>query len=221
MLRGLVVLLMVANLGFFGWSQGWLDGVVGVRARGDREPERLLRQVRPETVVVVSPPASAGSSAGLAACVEAGPFPPSEVAAAESALRTVLPNGGWSNIRVDRPGTWLIYMGSFPDRAAMLRKVEEIRRSRLVFEEVVVPNEGEFGLSLGRFQDLGSAERTLAQMMQRGVRTARVVPLSAPATWHMLRIEGADPVLAARAVGPALQALGKGFSPCPGNEPGR
>ena len=35
MLRGLVLLLLVANLGFFAWTQGWLDGVVGMRPGGE------------------------------------------------------------------------------------------------------------------------------------------------------------------------------------------
>jgi len=40
MLRGLVLLLLVANLLFFAWARGGLDQVVGVRADGDREPAR-------------------------------------------------------------------------------------------------------------------------------------------------------------------------------------
>ena len=40
------LLLLLANLGFFAWTQGWLDSVVSARARGDREPERLARELR-------------------------------------------------------------------------------------------------------------------------------------------------------------------------------
>jgi len=54
MLRALVVLLLVANLAFYLWTLGWLDGIVGVSARGDREPERLANQVNPERIVVLS-----------------------------------------------------------------------------------------------------------------------------------------------------------------------
>ena len=36
MLRGLVLALLLVNLVFFSWTQGWLDDVVGVRATGDR-----------------------------------------------------------------------------------------------------------------------------------------------------------------------------------------
>lgn len=66
MLRALVVLLLLANLAFFAWTLGWLDGVVGARASGDREPERLQRQVRPEAVRILpaSAPADAASAGG-------------------------------------------------------------------------------------------------------------------------------------------------------------
>jgi hypothetical protein len=65
MLRLLVLLLVAANLAFLAWSHGWLDDVVGVRATGDREPERLQRQVRPETIRVLQggSPARAGTAA--------------------------------------------------------------------------------------------------------------------------------------------------------------
>lgn len=62
MLRLLVLLLAFGNLAFLAWSSGWLDDVVGVRAIGDREPERLQRQVRPETIRVL--PGTAGARAG-------------------------------------------------------------------------------------------------------------------------------------------------------------
>ena len=47
MLQRLVVLLLLANLLFFAWSQGWLDEIAGSRVHPEREPERLARQVQP------------------------------------------------------------------------------------------------------------------------------------------------------------------------------
>lgn len=77
MLRAIVALLLLANAVFWGWSQGWLDDVVGVRSIGDREPQRLAQQLRPEIVRVLpgagasAPDASA--SAAAAASVPATP----------------------------------------------------------------------------------------------------------------------------------------------------
>ena len=58
MLRRVVLALLLANLAFFAWTQGWLDAVTGVSPTGNREPERVQRQVRPEAVKIVVPGAS-------------------------------------------------------------------------------------------------------------------------------------------------------------------
>jgi len=84
MLRWAVAVLLLANLGFFAWTQGWLDPLVGAPADSEREPERLARQLRPEAVKLL--PARAASAA--AACLEAGPFAEADAAGAQEALRT-------------------------------------------------------------------------------------------------------------------------------------
>lgn len=86
-LRALALLLVLANLGFFIWSQGWLDGLTGARAGGDHEPERMARQFQPQLLRVLPGAAGAGAMAGpaapFAACLEAGPF---SMAEADTAL---------------------------------------------------------------------------------------------------------------------------------------
>lgn len=67
MLRWLLMALLAANLAFFAWTQGWLDSVVGVRASGDREPGRLALQVRPDSVVILTPNAAATAAAAASA----------------------------------------------------------------------------------------------------------------------------------------------------------
>jgi hypothetical protein len=59
MLRAVVLVLVLANAVFFAWSSGWFDGIAGLSSRGEREPERLQRQVRPDAVRVL--PARAAS----------------------------------------------------------------------------------------------------------------------------------------------------------------
>jgi hypothetical protein len=211
MLRALVLALVLANVVFFAWTLGWLDGLVGLKASGDREPERLARQVNPDSVVLLA--AAPAAAASAPACLESGPYSPGEVTAAESALRTAVPGAGWTNARSEQPGAWLVYMGGYPDRETLQRKIEEIGRTRVSFEEVTVPGEGAFGLSLGRYDDKAAADRALAQVQQRGIRTARVVQ-GPPAVSHVLRVEHAEPALAAQLAALKVDALGKGFVPC-------
>lgn len=83
-LRALALLLVLANLGFFIWSQGWQGA--GARGAGEREPERLARQVQPQLLRVLPGAQGAAAMAGptlAGSCLEAGPFTPAE---AETAL---------------------------------------------------------------------------------------------------------------------------------------
>jgi hypothetical protein len=102
-LRVLLAILVVANVLFFAFSRGMLDGVVGTSARGDREPERLAKQVRPQTIRLL--PMGTAASAPLetsAACYETPTFTAAEAIAVEAALASSLPPGSWSDSRGER-----------------------------------------------------------------------------------------------------------------------
>ncbi len=218
MLRWLVLALVVANIGFCSWRGGSLDSLVGARAQGDREPERLSRQVRPE-VLRVMPAASAAAAMRaepVLACLEAGPYTPAQIASAESALQLAsLPAGSWVSVKGELPAVWIVYMGRYPTRDAMEKKVEELRRRRVEFEEVRSPAELAGGLSLGRYDNRGAADAALADFNARGIRTARVEMLSPPATVHMLRAERADADVRNRLGSLRADSLfGKPFAAC-------
>jgi hypothetical protein len=213
-MRALVALLLLANLLFLAWSQGWLDEVAGVRAGGDREPERLERQVRPDTVRILTPQAVAAAASAAESrrvCLEAGPFDAQAMVAAESALSATLPSGTWTRQPAPSPGRWVVYMGRFANRDAQLRKEQELGRLRVPFEPLRGAPELEPGLALGRYAQRDAADAALAQLTQRGIQTARVGELPVP---MMLRVEQADPELAAKVSGLRLDALGKGFTAC-------
>lgn len=222
MLRALVLLLALANAGFFAWSRGWLDGVAGVRMAGEREPERLARQVHPESVRLLPPIADSDLPAAAAlACLQAGPFDDAGRVAAEAALQGVVPAGRWTDVTIDQPGAWLVYMGRYPSRNSLARKVEELRRRKLEYEEIGSPPELDPGLSLGRFDDRLAADEALVRFTAQGVRAARVVELSPATSQHFLRVDGADAALAQRLGGLTIDAPGPGFGPCAASQAGR
>ncbi|MEO8311935.1 MAG: hypothetical protein ABI520_12235 [Caldimonas sp.] len=103
MLRALLAAMIVANLLFFAFSRGSLDGFLGLRALGDREPERLANQVRPQTIrlLPMATPASAPADPG-ASCYETPTFTAAEAGAVETALAGNLPAGAWSDVRGER-----------------------------------------------------------------------------------------------------------------------
>jgi hypothetical protein len=89
MLKLALALLLAANLLFFGFTRGWFDGLFGLHAHGDREPERIANQVRPAAIVLMpmasAPPGTSG------ACPRSAPIAAAEAAAAEAALRAAVP----------------------------------------------------------------------------------------------------------------------------------
>lgn len=214
-MRFVVAFLLVANLVFLGWTQGALDQVLGLRSTGDREPERMAREVRPEAVTVMVPRVASGAvSAEETTCLESGPYSPAEVAQAEVGLSSALSPGLWANLRQDRPGQWVVYLGPFSDQEALARKEEEVKRTRVPYEAINERGELDYGLSLGRFGHLSEANAALDLLSQQAaLRNARVVNLVQPTSAHVLRVDAAS-----RAVAQRLQNLRgtavKPFVPC-------
>ena len=218
MLRALVIALALANLAFWSWTQGWLDGVVGVRASGDREPERLARQVRPESVRILPATATATTEPEALACLEAGPFDAAGLAAAKAVAWAAAPAANLNDVKTEQPGAWIVYMGKYADKGTLAAKEEELKRRKVAYEEVSVATPPAPalapGLSLGRFDDKAAAEKALAEFTRQGVRTAKVVETAVASTSHRLRVEQADAALAARLGALNDVALGKGFTAC-------
>jgi hypothetical protein len=221
MLRGLAVLLLLANLLFFAWARGWLSPVLPPPHHGEREPERLAAQLRPETVKLLTPQAaSAAVAAAATACVEAGPFSDSDAATAEAALAAAsVPAGAWVRRSVEAPPAWLVYMGRFTDPATMRTKQDELRRLKIGFDEVRAPAELAPGLALSHHDSREAANAALAQMAQRGVHTARVVALAAPPALIWLRADKADSGLRARLQALKPPQIAAAFAACAGSRP--
>lgn len=217
-LARLALLLVVANVLFFVWSQGWLDGIAGLRAQPEREPERAARQFQPHLLRILPPGAAASAPAVAESCLEAGPFAAGDAQAAEAVLQAALPAGTWARRQVEQPGVWIVYLGRFIADDQLRKRIEELRRLQLPFDEVTSPPDLAPGLSLGRFDSRKAADEALDALVQRGVRTARVVLLAEPATRYALRIERVDAALAAqiKALNGSFagQPLGKAFKPC-------
>jgi len=73
MLRAAVIVLLLANALVFAWSRGWLAPVLALPGAGEREPDRLLQQVRPESIVVLGPKAAAQAASKAAESAAGAP----------------------------------------------------------------------------------------------------------------------------------------------------
>ena len=197
MLRLAVIALLLANAGYYAYTQGWLRSA-GLVTPEQAEPQRLQQQIRPETLKVLRaqgatnnptpPPAPAAAPAADTAasapvptaaapadageCLQAGVFDDKQAAALRTAAAS-LPQGSWTLEPTPITGRWMIYMGRFDDQETLDKKRAELRARKVDFDRA--GGTLELGLSLGRFSTEEAAQRGLTTLNAQGVRTARVV----------------------------------------------
>lgn len=168
-----------------------------------------------------APPAAASAAVSTServACLEVGPLAAGEVAAAERALRDLQVSSlTWAQLKSERGGVFIVYLGKFPDEAALAKRRDELRRAQIPFDELRSASDLQPGLSFGRYENRAAADAALEDVRNRGVKAARVVTMTPAATVTMLRVERADPALATRLTQLALPPLGTGFKPCAGS----
>lgn len=161
-LRKCVIALIVVNLAYFAYSQGWFASLTGLDA-GQREPERLKRQINTEAlrIELIERPADAIAP-------QAAPAPSTDNASAAMATTrcaTIEPAAE----------SWLVYMGPFASKDLLAKKKAELQKLSIDSREVTkgaLP----LGLALGSShasEDL--ARQALQVMNQNGVRTATVI----------------------------------------------
>ena len=243
-MRALVLLLLLANGGYFAWSQGLLRDW-GLAPRQQAEPQRMGEQLRPELLRVLpapggrptpaaapadaptpareateaAPSVAAHSTPGAATpgvatpgeCLQAGIFDAAQADTLRRAAAT-LPDGSWRLEPATLPGRWMVYMGRFADADQLAKKRAELRELNVAYDR---PNAAlEPGLSLGRFSTQEAAERGLATLSAKGVRSARVVQERLDMPGFMLRLPEADARLRAQAEGLRGALAGKALRPC-------
>ena len=210
MLRLAVIALLLANAGYYAYTQGWLRSA-GLVTPEQAEPQRLQQQIRPETLKVLRaqgatnnptpPPAPAAAPAADTAastpapttaapadageCLQAGVFDDKQAAALRNAA-AALPAGSWSLEPTPITGRWMIYMGRFDDQDTLDKKRAELRARKVDFDRAGGTLEP--GLSLGRFSTEEAAQRGLTALNAQGVRTARVIQERQAATGFILKL---------------------------------
>lgn len=200
MLRLLVLLLLLANAAFFSWSQGLL-GAWGFAPVQQSEPQRLTQQIRPEAVRIIPSDEVrrvdvAGAAARSAECLQAGPLDDAQLAPLRTALAS-WPNGTWVLEPTVEPARWIVYMGRYPSTEALNKKKAELRYLGVSFQTPLNPAL-ELGLSLGGFKSEEEAGEFRDGLVQRGVRTARVVVERAELRGQLLKLAAVDDTLRPR-----------------------
>jgi len=200
MLRLLVLLLLLLNATYYAWSHNMLRAY-GWAPAEQSEPQRLVQQIRPEAITVLSAEeARRLEQAALTPpkppeCLQGGPFDDTQTENLRKALEGALPAGSWTlDSSTVEPARWIVYMGKFPTNVALEKKRAELLRLKIKLQPLenaaLAP-----GLSLGRFDTEALAQAELAKLHRRGVRTARVVQEKPEVRQSQLRIPAADEAL--------------------------
>jgi hypothetical protein len=216
MLRTLVALLLVANLAFFGWARGWF----GAPPRhAEREPERLLAQVRPEALNVLPPKAATAAvqaaRAAAQSCLEAGPFSDNDIISAEALLvASQLSEGTWLRVDGVPPPAWLVFAGRYPEAALRKAREEDLKKLKLSFELIDRPADLAPGFVLSRHASKDDAQAWIDSRATTGLKGLRVVQLPSTASAWRLRVPKADTTLTDKLQALPAEALAGGFKAC-------
>lgn len=213
MARLFFIALLLANLGFYVWSQGLL-APYGLAPVSLTEPQRLAQQIKPERVRLL--PADEvrriEAAANPQTCLQAGLFDPADTQALRSALAD-WPAASWRLDEGVEPARWMVFMGKYSDPEVLARKKAELDRRNVKFDPVPPP-EFQPGLSLGRFSTEADAALALKQLEGRGVVSARVVQERAEQRGQVLRFPAVDDALRARLDGLKTPLAGRALRPC-------
>ena len=222
MLRLLVLVLLLANSGYLAWSRGLL-AEAGFAPAVQSEPQRLLQQIHPEAMKVLTTAEAKQLEAAAATpdpatsspveCLQAGLFNETQTAALRIRLQNALPAGSWVLESSVEPARWMIYMGKYANADALEKKHGELRQLGVNFEPVnnlaLKP-----GLSLGTFATQAESEAELARIAKRGVRTAQVIQERPEVRGQKLRLASVNAALKAQLDPIRDQLEGKTLETC-------
>ena len=222
MLRLIVLLLVLANAGYYAFSHGLL-AAYGFAPATQSEPQRLVQQIKPEALRVLTPlearqfqsapPTSPTAASSTTECLQVGLFNEEQTVVLKERLVSALPAGSWALQAVLEPARWMVYMGKYSSLDAVTKKQAELRGMGVSF--VALSNAAlQPGLSLGSFKTQAEADTELARIAKKGVKTAKVIQDPAEQRGQRLKLPAVDAALRSQLDAIQPQLAGKAFQSC-------
>lgn len=172
-MRTLVLLLVLANLSFFGYTR--LD------AARDGEAARMSEQVQADKIKLLTPqqvaalgPAKVAALADV--CLEWGPLAEADRARALSELEPLQLGKLLTQRRSETNNAFWVYLPSVPNRADAERRATDAKAKGFTDVSVVETPTQRFAVSLGAFPSEDAANARLAQVIAQGAANARMGP---------------------------------------------
>jgi len=177
-------LLVLANLVFFAWTQGYLGG-----SDENREPQRLEQQLHADKLRVVRQAAQPSAKAEEKACRIINGLTPANAEALQAAATAA---GIETRVQpLAEPPLHLVIIGDLANKAAADKKIAELTRLGVQEHNLVALDGGRYEIVLARFPVEAAAREFLQGMAKRGIKSARVDAREQPAP--KVRIETRGP----------------------------
>lgn len=226
MLRLIVLALVLANAGYYAYSQGLL-AAYGFAPATQAEPQRMDQQIKPEALRILNmqeasraestaPLAQTAANASYSAsteCLQVGMFNEEQTMVLRDKLVSTLPQNSWVIESALVPARWLVYMGKYNSDEAVVKKKSELRGLGVSFEALNNPAL-EPGLSLGNFKTEPEAQAELDRIAKKGVKTAKVMQERAEQRGQRLKLPAVDAALRGQLDAIKPQLAGKPFVVC-------
>ena len=164
MLRLAVIVLLLANAGYYAWSQGLLRPL-GYAPQEQSEPQRMNQQIRPETLQILKVNPSKTSSAappGSTSTPTPIPTSPSQATAANDSPTTPAASAPADSAEC-------LQAGVFDDRQAEALRTAAagLPAGSWTLEPTPIP--GRWMVYMGRFDDIETLDRKRAELRARKV----------------------------------------------------
>ena len=188
-MRIFLLVLIFANVVFWGWSQGYLGDI-----DNGREPQRLGAQLNPGKLRIVSiskPPVTEA----LETCRAIANLRLTEAEKLQLALAKQLSSARVNLLRPERQPTWEVSIGGLANQAVVDSKLAELKRLGIEGTRVVAENQNGFSLVLASLLSEAAAQEQLQAIVKKGVKSARVVIRAASDRVRLL-VRGPEVVIA-------------------------
>jgi hypothetical protein len=217
-------LLFLINAGLLAFQQGYLDELFP----SSREPTRMSQQLNADKLSLLAPadvpvakpatsaapaaPASATAATAQAdkpalACTEVGAFDDAEARRFETQLAPLALGDRLTRRSVQENSRYIVYIPPQGSKDAADKKAGELKRLGVADFFVIQDNSPlQWGISLGVFKTDEAARKQLAELSQKGVRSARVGMHGTGPSKTVFQLRGLD--AAAQA---SLQKIRPGF----------
>jgi hypothetical protein len=180
-----LILLLLNLLAFLVWT-----GHLGNSTEG-REPQRLNNQMRPDALSV-QPPTPPMK------CRQVDDLDETQLAKLQQKFRP-LRDVALATSAHTTPGSYWVAITGIGTRELAVRKQAELVKLGVITSELSEDAQhGPFVLVLGTTDEASAAQKITDELLQKGVRSARMVTRTAPQTRHSITLRWPEPVAAER-----------------------